>query len=152
MTSLSREVDAAIGEATRRGRTNAAPCPPWKASEGRVASSWMSVARRLAPCVSALKAKRASVSAKGQQIETEAAPIRCGCRIQRDGQRDCRSRAYPGVNVRGPLRSRPRLRRDGDPKLDTGSRPHQPSGKGVARMFGLFDGIKYRNEVRFTLS
>jgi len=32
-------------------------------------------------------------------------------------------------------------------EVDTGSRPHQPSDKGVARMFGLFNGIKYRNEV-----
>jgi hypothetical protein len=41
----------------------------------------------------------------------------------------------------------PYTRRGGDPKLDTGSRPHQPDDKGVARMFGLFNGMKYRNEV-----
>jgi hypothetical protein len=40
-----------------------------------------------------------------------------------------------------------RARRGGDPELDTGSRLHQRSDKGVARMFGLFNGMKYRNEM-----
>jgi hypothetical protein len=66
------QIDAAVEEAAKRGRTNAA----LSAIEGQrrpVRGSSMSAMRRPA---AALKAERAQVAAKGRQAETEAAPIR----------------------------------------------------------------------------
>ena len=68
------QIDAAIAEATRRGRTNAALA----AMEGqrRTRSGLMEERNREAGSLAALKAERASVAASGRQAEMEAAPIR----------------------------------------------------------------------------
>ena len=68
------QIDAAIAEATRRGRTNAALA----AMEGqrRTRAGLVEERNREAGALAALKAERASAAAKGRQAETEAAPIR----------------------------------------------------------------------------
>jgi len=68
------QIDSAIAEATRRGRTNTALA----AMEGqrRTRAGLMDERNREAGTLAALKAERASVVAKGRQAETEAAPIR----------------------------------------------------------------------------
>jgi hypothetical protein len=68
------QIDAAIAEATRRGRTSAALA----AMEGQRKARAVLVdeRKREAVTLAALQAERASVAAKGRQIETEAAPIR----------------------------------------------------------------------------
>jgi len=68
------QIDAAIAEATRRGRTNAALA----AMEGqhRTRAGLVDERNREAGTLAALKAERASVAAKGRQAEVEAAPIR----------------------------------------------------------------------------
>jgi len=68
------QIDAAIAEATRRGRTNAALA----AMEGqrRTRAALVEERNREAGTLAALKAERASVAAKGRQAEVEAAPIR----------------------------------------------------------------------------
>jgi hypothetical protein len=68
------QIDTAIEEAAKRGRTNAA----LSAIEGqRKAREALSGQRQREGVVLAdLKAERATLGAKGRQIETEAAPIR----------------------------------------------------------------------------
>jgi len=68
------QIDSAIEEATRRGKTGAALV----AMEGQRKSRAAIVEdrKREAGTLAALKAERASVAAMGRQIETEAAPIR----------------------------------------------------------------------------
>jgi hypothetical protein len=68
------QVDTAIEEAARRGKTNAA----LSAMEGqrKARGALVDERNREAGTLAALKAERAGVAAKGRQIETEAAPIR----------------------------------------------------------------------------
>jgi hypothetical protein len=68
------QIDAAIAEATKRGRTNAA----LSAMEGQKKTRGALAGERneAAGILAALQTERASVAAKGRQIETEAAPIR----------------------------------------------------------------------------
>src|SRR5262249_2627224 len=68
------QIDSAIVEATRRGRTNAALA----AMEGqrRTRAGLVDERNREAATLAGLKVERASVAAKGRQAETEAAPIR----------------------------------------------------------------------------
>jgi len=68
------QIDAAISEATRRGRTNVALA----AMEGqrRTRAGLTDERNREAGTLAALKAERAQVAAKGRQAEVEAAPIR----------------------------------------------------------------------------
>ena len=68
------QIDAAIAEATRRGRTNAALA----AMEGqrRTRAGLVDERNREVGILAALKAERASVVAKSRQAEVEAAPIR----------------------------------------------------------------------------
>jgi hypothetical protein len=68
------QIDAAITEATRRGRTNSALA----AMEGqrRTRAGLVDERKREAGTLAALKAERASLAAKGRQVEVEAAPIR----------------------------------------------------------------------------
>jgi hypothetical protein len=77
ITDLDRrisQIDIAIEEAARRGRTNTA----LSAIEGqrRARAGLVDERNREAGALAALKAERASVAAKGRQMETEAAPIR----------------------------------------------------------------------------
>jgi MarR family len=68
------QIDTAIEEAAKRGRMNTA----LSAIEGqrRARTALVDERNREAGTQAALKAERASVAAKGRQIETEAAPIR----------------------------------------------------------------------------
>jgi outer membrane murein-binding lipoprotein Lpp len=69
------QIDSAIAEAIRRGRTNAALA----AMEGqrRTRAGFVDDERnREAGSLAGLKAERASVAARGGQVEAEAAPIR----------------------------------------------------------------------------
>jgi len=68
------QIDSAIEEAAKRGRTNAALA----AMEGqrRTRAGLTDERNREAGTLAALKAERASVAAKGRQAEVEAAPIR----------------------------------------------------------------------------
>jgi len=68
------QIDAAISEATRRGRTNAA----LTAMEGqrRTRAGLVDERNREAGTLAGLKAERASLAAQSRRIETEAAPIR----------------------------------------------------------------------------
>jgi hypothetical protein len=68
------QIDAAVEEATKRGRTNTA----LSAIEGqrRARAGLVDERNREASGLATLKAERASVAAKGRQVETEAAPIR----------------------------------------------------------------------------
>ena len=68
------QIDSAIAEATRRGRTNAALA----AMEGqrRTRAGLVDERNREAGSLAALKTERASLAAEGRQAETEAAPIR----------------------------------------------------------------------------
>jgi hypothetical protein len=68
------QIDAAIAEATKRGRTTAAlsAMDAQKKARAGLADERKLEARTLA----GLQAERASVAAKGKQIETEATPIR----------------------------------------------------------------------------
>jgi hypothetical protein len=68
------QIDTTIEEAAKRGRTNAA----LSAIEGqkKARASLVDERNREAGTLAALKAERASLSARGKQIETEAAPIR----------------------------------------------------------------------------
>jgi hypothetical protein len=68
------QIDAAIAAATQRGRTNAALSAMESQRRGRAAL--VDERNREAGILAALKTERASVAAKGRQIETEAAPIR----------------------------------------------------------------------------
>jgi hypothetical protein len=69
------QIDFAIEEAAKRGKTTAA----LSAIEGqrKARASLVGERNREASTVAALKVERASVTAKSRQIETEAAPIRC---------------------------------------------------------------------------
>jgi hypothetical protein len=79
------QIDSAVEEATRRGRTNAA----LSAMEGqrRTRAGLVEERKREAGFV-ALRAERATVAAKGRQIETEAAPIRYVAELVSAGQDD----------------------------------------------------------------
>jgi hypothetical protein len=68
------QIDSAIEEAARRGRTNTA----LSAIEGqrRARAALVDERKREGSALAALKAERASLAAQGRQIETEAAPIR----------------------------------------------------------------------------
>jgi len=68
------QVDVAIEEAAKRGKTNTA----LSAIEGqrRPRAGLVDERNREAGTLAGLKAERASVAAKGRQLETEAAPIR----------------------------------------------------------------------------
>jgi hypothetical protein len=74
-TRATREIDLAIEEAAKRGRTNTALA----AMEGqrRARAGLVDERNREAGTLwASLKAERATVAAKGRQIEREAAPIR----------------------------------------------------------------------------
>jgi hypothetical protein len=68
------QVDTAIEEAAKRGKTNAA----LSAIEGqrRTRAGLVDERKREAATLAALKAERAAVASQGRRIETEAAPIR----------------------------------------------------------------------------
>ena len=68
------QVDVAIEEAAKRGKTNAA----LSAIEGqrKARAGLVDERKREAGTLAALQAERATVTAKGRQIETEALPIR----------------------------------------------------------------------------
>jgi hypothetical protein len=68
------QIDSVIEEAAKRGKSNTA----FSAMEAqrRTRASLVDERNREAGTLSALKAERAAVAAKGRQIETEAAPIR----------------------------------------------------------------------------
>jgi hypothetical protein len=68
------QVDITIEEAAGRGKTNAA----LSAIEGqrKARAGLVDERKREAGALAALQVERASVAAKGRQIETEAAPIR----------------------------------------------------------------------------
>jgi hypothetical protein len=68
------QVDVAIEEAAKRGRTNAALTAMEGQKKARAALA--DQRQREASTLADLKAERAAVGAKGRQIETEAAPIR----------------------------------------------------------------------------
>jgi hypothetical protein len=96
------QIDQAVEEAAKRGRTNAT----LSAIEGSVepvGASWMSETERPALCVAALKAERAQVTAKGRQAETEAAPIRyvaCDLRHRRSRDGDAVAHRPDGAHLR----------------------------------------------------
>jgi len=68
------QVDLAIEEAAKRGRTNAA----LSAIDGqrKARAALVDERRREASTLADLKAERSALAAKGRQLETEAAPIR----------------------------------------------------------------------------
>ncbi len=68
------QIDTVIEEAAKRGKTNAA----LSAMEGqrRARAGLVDERKREAGTLAALQAERASLAARGRQIETEAAPIR----------------------------------------------------------------------------
>jgi hypothetical protein len=68
------QIDAAVAEATKRGKTSTALA----AMEGqrRARAGLVDERKREAGALAALQTERATVAAKGRQIETEAAPIR----------------------------------------------------------------------------
>jgi hypothetical protein len=68
------QIDAAIAEATRRGRTTGAMAI--MEAQRRARSGLVDERNREAGTLAALKAERASLAAKGRQAEVEAAPIR----------------------------------------------------------------------------
>ena len=68
------QIDAAIAEATRRGRTTGAVSI--MKAQRRTRAGLVDERNREAGTLAALKAERASVVAKGRQAETEGAPIR----------------------------------------------------------------------------
>jgi hypothetical protein len=68
------QIDAAIAEATRRGRTTGAMSI--MEAQRRARAGLVEERNREAGTLAALKAERASLAAKGRQAETEAAPIR----------------------------------------------------------------------------
>ena len=68
------QIDAAIAEATRRGRTTGAMSI--MKAQRRTRAGLVDERNREAGTLAALKAERASVVAKGRQAETEGAPIR----------------------------------------------------------------------------
>jgi hypothetical protein len=68
------QIDATIAEATRRGQTNAALAAMEAQKKAR--AGLVDERRREAGTLATLKAERASVVARGRQMETESAPIR----------------------------------------------------------------------------
>jgi hypothetical protein len=68
------QIDAAIAEATRRGRTTGAMSI--MEAQRRARASLVSERTEAAGTLASLKAERASMAAKGRQVETDAAPIR----------------------------------------------------------------------------
>jgi hypothetical protein len=68
------QIDAAIAEATKRGRTSAALSAMDAQKKARAGLA--DERKRQASTLAALQVERATVAAKGRQIETEAAPIR----------------------------------------------------------------------------
>jgi hypothetical protein len=68
------QIDAAIAEATRRGRTKAALAA--METQRRTRAGLVEERNREAISLADLKVERASVAARGRQVEAEAAPIR----------------------------------------------------------------------------
>jgi hypothetical protein len=68
------QIDSAIEEAAKRGKTNTALSAMEAQRRSRAALT--DGRKREAGILAALQAERASVAARGRQIETEAAPIR----------------------------------------------------------------------------
>jgi hypothetical protein len=68
------QIDHAVEEATRRGRTNAALATIEAQRKAR--AGLVNERKKEAAALASLQAERAGVAAKGKQIETEAAPIR----------------------------------------------------------------------------
>jgi hypothetical protein len=68
------QIDAAVEKATERGRTTAAM--KLADDQRKARAGLVDERKREAGTLAALKAERASLSAKGRQIETEAVPIR----------------------------------------------------------------------------
>ena len=68
------QIDSAVAAATQRGRTTGAMSI--MDAQRRSRAGLTSERERAASALAALKAERASVAARGRQIETEAAPIR----------------------------------------------------------------------------
>jgi hypothetical protein len=68
------QIDAAVEEAAKRGRTNTALSAI--AAQRRARASFADERNREAGTLAALKMERASVAAKARQADTEAAPIR----------------------------------------------------------------------------
>jgi hypothetical protein len=70
------QIDSAIEEAAKRGKTNTAFVGDRRPAQGPCEPRGRAKPRSRYSALAALKAERASVAAKGRQIETEAAPIR----------------------------------------------------------------------------
>ena len=68
------QIDAAVEKATEKGRTTAAM--KLADDQRRARAGLVDERKREAGTLAVLKAERASVAARGRQIETEAAPIR----------------------------------------------------------------------------
>jgi hypothetical protein len=83
------QIDSAIEEAARRGKTNAALA----AIEGqrKARAGLVDERKREAGTLAALQTERAGVAAKGRQMETEAAPIRYVAELVGAGQDDVRA-------------------------------------------------------------
>jgi len=81
------QVDVAIEEAAKRGKTNAA----LSAMEGqrKARGALADQRQREASTLADLKAERAALGAKGRQIETEAAPIRYVADLPAHRQQRC---------------------------------------------------------------
>jgi hypothetical protein len=69
-----RQIDSAVEEATRRGRTTSAMT--LVDNQRRARAGLVDERKREAAGLASLKTERAALGAKGRQIETEAAPIR----------------------------------------------------------------------------
>src|SRR6266404_423507 len=70
------QIDSAIEEAAKRGKTNTTFVGDRRPAQGPCEPRGRAKPRSRYSALAALKAERASVAAKGRQIETEAAPIR----------------------------------------------------------------------------
>jgi hypothetical protein len=110
------QIDSAIEEAAKRGKTNTALSA--MEAQRRARAGLTSERNEAAATLAALKAERAIVVAKGRQIETEAAPIRYVAELigaDTDGERAIRWLILMMVLCCDPLAMhRLRLRR-GDP-------------------------------------
>jgi hypothetical protein len=74
LDARASQIDAAIAEATRRGRTTGAMSI--MEAQRRTRAGLVDERSRAEAALAALKAERASVAARGRQAEVEAAPIR----------------------------------------------------------------------------
>jgi hypothetical protein len=73
LDSRVAQIDGAIAEATKRGRTNAAMAT--MEGQRRARAGLVEERQRAAEALAGLKVERVSVAARGRQIEVEAAPI-----------------------------------------------------------------------------